>query len=125
MNRKYTLTEITSNLNKVRVDNLNVPLSYSELSDLIGSTGVPYQRRFITYLLKGCIKRDGHVYFFGSSPIHIKRVEAIIKELRKYYIDRLKTKKTTYVNEIPSVEMSETECINFLKSKGYIILRSV
>lgn len=100
----------TEQFNRIRLANLNHPFSYNEMRDLLSF--IPYYASSFSLLVKKkIIKRDKNIYYFQSQPLHQDKLNSIISSIRNSQYEKYNPNQN-----------KEKECIEYLKSRGYLIL---
>lgn len=124
--------------NTVRSNNVGKKFNRAELADLLvnGVPGFSKQSHVIIVLCKNKIilkegNRRNTVYMFTPTPIHIATLSSVIFSLKEYNNLANKKSKMHKKEEKPLVisekykHIDEEYCINFLKSRGYRVMKQV
>lgn len=110
------ILQVTQNINTWKSENKHSIMSSSEFREVLNQCKFPRNTAFWTVFSKSqlVVKVGWNQYSFADdSPIHYKLIETIYKSYRNYYSNH------------KVVEDTETKAIEYLKAKGYLILKQM
>ena len=120
MKIKTSSKEITATLNAILKDVQD--MSFKDLVELLQHEGIPYGRYLVPMLIENeQLKRvrKGVYTFCGTKPLYYKVVDTFLEQLRTNHNKHNKD----YRDRKDSLE--ESECIKFLKARGYKVFKPV
>lgn len=129
---KTTLETLTRTFNEMRMSHLNQPFKRQDIRMKLYSIGFPKSDYVLKSLvdnniiLRHCNNHLNVDYYFTKEPVHIERIKEAIHDYKQ--IQNEVFKRNYYKNKQSKVETSYKEfneeyAINFLKSKGYKVLK--
>ena len=123
------IEELCKMYNTCRVHYQDREFKRSEIDAALNGIGFPKGNNFRMYAAKfGLIHKTGKgrntVWHFAKEPVHISKIENVLKEYRTYSKKFYKKSQPTNVSYV-SEEESVNKAIALLKSLGYKIQKQV
>jgi hypothetical protein len=102
-------------------------VNLTDLVKLLKENKIPYAKNLPKFLVDQGIlfTKEGHYNWVSQEPVFYKIIEHFLEVQRKIASETARRYFNKKKNIQPTEELSEEECINFLKSKGYRIYKPV
>lgn len=119
--KKLDVVYLTRQLNQLRMKNpqLKVTEFREEISKFVGYnmfSSLLLEENY-AYLVNGVVR-------FSPTPIHKSKVETILNEAREIQYKSYLSKKKNIEEKMEEEKKEIEKAINFLKGKGYLIIKS-